>query len=460
MGLAEVLERHSRPVFSNRLDGQAPSLEKTSREIGAIGLDGEPPPPPETLDAFVARCRDLLEHGKLAELGERDWRFLPWALWHGQPSLAEEPRIIEALKQRLGSRFRRRELHNLARAWLQDFGPDMPGRDQVASLLAREVVKRPWPWAERHQRFTLFDAGTAPARLADHVFHSDAGIGEALAEAGLETETARGMALAALRHAIRRFGEALREGRVGEAERARLCDWALDEDGGIAAEVRPRLAEALLEPWADGRPPESLRDPIEAFILRHYGDPRTKPRHWLGVSEKAQSVFKRWLVRLALDQFLDVIDRFALERHWRYRRMFWMAYYRAGHIDEAHVMFGNKGFREARRIFGRDVPCALLEAGHKHVESEHAVLLMRIGRLVVADWSHNGRCVVWPEEVAWAPQFNKSRYSSSEVYPDEKRGDWACRHAGSDRYAWQNKVRNHIYERTRIWLEGSAFEVR
>ena len=43
------------------------------------------------------------------------------------------------------------------------------------------------------------------------------------------------------------------------------------------------------------------------------------------MSQDARAVFRRWLVKVALDQFLDVIDKLAAERMWRYRRAFWMA---------------------------------------------------------------------------------------------------------------------------------------
>lgn len=460
MGLGEALLRHQHPVFPCRLGASDGRLARTARELGALGLDTDPPPPAETLDAFAARMRGLLDSSGLAGLSERDWRLLPWALWHGEPCLAAEPRLLEALEQRLLARFRRRDVHALARAYLQEFSLDMPAGRRLAALLAGQVGMRGWPWAARHRAHALFDFEAAPGRLAAHVLHSHASIEEALALAGLEGRGQRGMALAALLEALRGFRERMRQGLASEMERDRLCTWALAEDGRIPAAVRPLLAEALLAPWTSGTPPSALREPIEQFVLRHYGDPRSRPRDWLGVSEDAKSVFKRWLVKLALDQFLDVIDRFALEQHWIYRRAFWMAYYRAGAIDEAHVMFGRRGYMEARRLFGRDVSCAELEGGRKPVAPEHAVLLMRIGRLVVADWSHNGRCVVWPEEVAWAPPFGHTRYSSSQVYPEEQRGDWACTHAGSPSYSWQRRVRDHIYARTRIWIGDRAFEVR
>jgi hypothetical protein len=248
------------------------------------------------------------------------------------------------------------------------------------------------------------------------------------------------------------------DGRVADWLQ-RMEVWALRPDGSIVAPCA--VAEAFLLPWRTRSPSPAIKDRIQTFILKHFGDPRVRKRVWQQVtSADAVAVFKKWLVKVALDQFLEVIDQtVAIERHqWRYRRAFWMAYFEADLISEAHVMFGQTGFDHARQVFGHEVPCARLRTAGKQVSKDHAVLLLRIGRVVVADWSHNGRCAIWKEDAQNVPTFDKTLYHSSDV--DADRADWNVRHAGADTYSWQHEVRDYIHRRTGMKPSPESFKVK
>ena len=163
--------------------------------------------------------------------------------------------------------------------------------------------------------------------------------------------------LAAQLLAVDNVEKALASGREPDARLERLLRWAVDA-GGVAAKLRGPLADALLRPWLSRPVPDPLKQRIQDFLLQHYGDPRTKQHRWAAASDEARQVFRKWLARVALAQFLEVIDRLALDRQWKYRRAFWTAYFDRDWVWDAQVAFGPGGAELARQLFGRDAPFA------------------------------------------------------------------------------------------------------
>ena len=89
--------------------------------------------------------------------------------------------------------------------------------------------------------------------------------------------------------------------------------------------------DSITEPTAD------LRQLLLEFFLNVYRDPRLHPQHWQQVNATASTIFRRWLARVSLDQFFDIISKNALDYHWRFRRQFWQAYLRLDAIDDAWI---------------------------------------------------------------------------------------------------------------------------
>ena len=133
---------------------------------------------------------------------------------------------------------------------------------------------------------------------------------------------------------------------------------------------------------------------------------------------------------------------------WRYRRAFWSAYHKKGVIDEAWVLFGPQArrfaipaFEEKSGSFGR------LETG-QGVLSNHSVLLLKIGKLTIADWSHAGKCYVWNQGNPAAPKMYEPRYSRPDVVTGSDNDGEA--HTSSETLNWQKKIREYIRRRTGI----------
>jgi hypothetical protein len=99
----------------------------------------------------------------------------------------------------------------------------------------------------------------------------------------------------------------------------------------------------------------------------------------------------------------------------------------------------------------------LVKGGRKPIDRNHAVLLLRLGDLVIADWSHNGRCGIWIERNRKAPSLLKGRYTSDDV--DWSSADQSWVHAGAANYTWQSKVREFLAEETGLVLHQREFSI-
>ncbi|MFZ3325517.1 MAG: EH signature domain-containing protein, partial [Methylocella sp.] len=72
------------------------------------------------------------------------------------------------------------------------------------------------------------------------------------------------------------------------------------------------------------------------------------------------------------------------------------------------------------------------------VLSNHSVLLMRSGKLTIADWSHNGRCHIWRDGKMEAPKLYQRRYGRDDLIGNSDNGGQA--HYGSEQGTWQRQI--------------------
>ena len=123
------------------------------------------------------------------------------------------------------------------------------------------------------------------------------------------------------------------------------------------------------------------------------------------------------------------------------------------------------GDRAAKSLFDVKAPYARWETGgRKQIQRGHAVLLMLIGRGVVAEWSHQGVCNVWHDaQDQSAPRLRKGLYTTDDVQigglgaPSSHAVQ--VKHDGSPGYAWQNKLANEIFRLTNTQVMQSEYRV-
>lgn len=427
----------------------AGAMERATRGLADAGE----PYDPEHLVRVVDHFREAVRGNALDRLGMRDWREVVWGIWLEPEPLAENECFLAALFARLksGSRLLCRRL---VLAYLMAFDAARESFRKIGGLLGNAVSAWEWDWQKRQQNFALFDPDRAPGLLAAHCLNTTAPVSECLEQAGISgSRRFGGMEEAAFRRALGTVHHALEAGEAAAPLLlSRLFAWAM-YDGQLAfPRSKTALAEALLLPWLTRMPRDDERERITEFLLRHLKDPRIEPINWYGVEEEAVRVVRKWLTRVALEQFLQVVDKVAEPEHWRYRRAFWMAYYERGLIDEAWVVFapaaerlGGWGLRELAG-FGR-LSDPLLQ--------NHCVLLMRLaGDLTVAEMSHMGKCRIWLPARTEAPALYKQNYRRRDT---NERPDFEQTHHASAQFIWQRKIANFLASNAGLHVPELSF---
>ncbi len=422
--------------------------------------------PPLSIDMPELRQRliEAAESGDWSGIGERNWRYTSECLSFGEPPLIANERFIAAYLAH-GARSRSAALVNgLIRYYLWHFEPARPGFRRIAAFLAEATPELGSRWIELHRRFLLFDPDRVAANLAAAVMAAERSPRDFLAQIGFSGQLAASELLgtAFIRACDGMVMHALAEENslmpAGYAQR--LVSWAHKGKeflyGGLARS-RSALAEALLLPWLTRMPPPEQRDFIKRALLGLLKEPRTNPVAWADVSEAAQGVMCLWLAKLSLEQFLEVVDQTVQTHHtrmWSSRRRFWTAYYEKGFMQEAWVVFGHRGAALARSAAGgrerSDIISFGTFIGDATSDQRQAVLIMKIGPLVVADWSHNGCCHVWLAGNGRAPRLFQREYYRSDLIIDS---DFEKPHIRN----WQSDIHDFIRLHTGLWMPGDDY---
>lgn len=444
-----------------------PEVSQLKRLANEVVSDVGPTdgPRPADLADIATGIVEAIRRGE--RLSRQQLRWAPWCLWASDIRLAEQRRVLMPILEAIVSADRDRPFRTLARAYIDAFQPDLPGLVETSQCLM--VLARRWPgtWALLQKDFELFDPETGPRRLADEVIKQDRPASEILMEYGVQGLSAGGGYAKAVTTALL---TALTGG--GDPDHLKRLDrvrrYALTEQGSaVHGELVPAIAEALLRPFGGKTPDKATKDQYLQVLLKLLSDPRLQPAKWIGVTDSLKDLVSSWLTEQSLRQFLEIIDRTAVERMFKYRRAFWQAVYDAGLVQGAWVAFGPDGANLALRVFGNATSFSRLETEGKPVESGHAVLLLQIGDSVVADWSHNGKVNIWSSASdRTAPRLYRPRYGSDEVRILSGQGNLetdeklSLMHMGSDTYHWQNRVAQRLYDLTGQRVQQHKYVVR
>lgn len=406
-------------------------------------------------DEMARQIRKVAAADGWSKMTDLELRRAVMCLGHGSPPPAGSPKILNGLMNEVAARRQRRTCRVLISHYLRNFDPSSDAIRQVGGFLARSVSEwRLRPWEERHRDFALFDVARAAGVIADRVMSTDS-VQQVMGPAGIRGDAlTAGIGAAAFRKAC----DIVRE-RLTTTPQLRdvqlLTHWAQSTSGRFVYDnARSPLAEALLLPWQDPRrdAPAPIKQYLEGFFDDAYGDPRLRYRNnrWQGVSEAARHVRMRWLARAALEHFLTVVDATASEQHqWDYRRAFWGAYIDGDYVSDAWVAFGAAGRLYARELAKEMDDATLSRYGMliRPYDRTQAVLLLRIGNLIIADWSHNGRVRIWRETDSNAPPFYENEYQAQDL-----RSACIFERPHLPPAGWQVHVHDEIRRHTRINL--------
>ena len=194
-------------------------------------------------------------------------------------------------------------------------------------------------------------------------------------------------------------------------------------DGSDNPGLRPLLYPALIRPFLEKDPPPERKKAIQSLVLDTYGDPRlsvtAKPR-LAGdpdgkLARDCVDVVRRWLAVETFRLFIEVIDRTGVDEWWEDRRDFWLRYFEAGRVSDVRAIFAGDAADVARRIKRDDGETGLTWAKLGQARRDHSVLLMQIGDLRIAEWSHSGKVRFWLPDTRPQPSMQARDYIGPEL---------------------------------------------
>lgn len=448
-------------------------------------------PSGEVLEILREELRKACAAGSLSSLPVRTLRRAPIVFWDREPQAAAFPGLLETFLA--GAADRPRWLRELIEAWLRDFAPDkklLPEAGRAAAhLLERTEDPRLTPWDRAHKRYSMFDATRGPQRVGSALLGGAAPVEEVLSAIGMDDpiraegrffRAAIQAMLGALPGALRGPGaqEAwTRAATILEIQRSRR-----DRMGREIAEPALRITDltgetiaACLDPWLRDPPSaHAPREEIKALLLRVIGDPRLRPERWRAAPEACAQLMRSWLAVASLETFFALISETNNDPQWQYRREFWRACLRkmpSHQPAEVWVILGPGMATRAKSVKDLANGYGRLEASSQG--SEQAVLLIRLGNIVLSEWSNVGPVRAWQIGDPRCPALYRTQYESRDLrakcldFPDhpirgkggafDGAGLW---HRDPQGYLWQGCAAAFLQNHTQLRLKPKDYELK
>ncbi len=385
---------------------------------------------------------------RLAELGGRKIRKIA-NLMFGADAAAERLRqdrefIREYLKM-IEQQDSRTIWRALIISYLTNYKPESKPIAMIAKCLSENRTLLPNGWPKVIDEVNLFDVRQAPQHVADFIFSRDDKIASLLDGIALDDRSAGMMEYVRRQIAEKIRDEVIKRGQSKFENMSRFHKWITNESNKIGDAFREASMIGLIGPMVKGESHSLMSKKSEKLLLETYGDPRIPEERvgWPGPEEYIR-MFIRRLNSGILERFLRIIQRTVHESSavgmWTAREEFWRAKY-LDKIDDALIICG----RAARELLEQermmdpddyDLPYSRLQGG----EREQSVLLMKIGDMTVAEWSHNGSCRIWKKGNRSAPEFTRDEELSHDTL-SSRRSNSDCRipHLGG---TWKYKIQS------------------
>jgi hypothetical protein len=452
MSLREIVDRYAK---GSVIETPAQKTSSVARTVAALEVRFEKLAqlPAEEQRLLWERVREAAARGDWTSIGPKDLKRTADLLFEGDSKLVRFPGLLKGYLAAVEHYPSRGALLRLVSAYCVHFDPKHPGIRAIARFLVSKLLEMSQIWMERHQAVGFFDPAKAPSRIAAGLLdHGNPR--EGLSQLGLVGR--RGSSGIAA-HVFCKVADTVRlrleqDGGLGEVKR--LIRWGSADGKTLLFESeKAALANALLLPWRQRPCSLPVRREVERFLLATLRDPRLHLGQWASVDDSAKIVMRRWLAENSLEQFLRVVDRVAPTYQWTHRRAFWNAYFKKGFVLDAWVAFGREGARLARSVSDGvgDEEMAYGELV-RPPNIKQAVLFLRIGDLLVADWSHLGSVRIWRRDNENAPELYAPHYGTSSLRQGCDFEDTHDQHGH-----WQAQTHAFIERHTGIRLERSSY---
>jgi hypothetical protein len=363
----------------------------------------------ERTEEDIERLRRILASfriGEAALLSRRDLRWIAAGIGSSPLISLNE---ISAIVAEIGRRPDRRLIRAVFRALLASYR-DESIREVLRSFVAGYV----------HALSSNIRRFSEQSKILDGDGHLDA-LSKCLAESddiyscalsnGLSSDILAGnygieLKLASIRDALK-----LSDAKAIE----RASDWVFD---GIKGRPIGDFYETILSPFEAKSPPPDVQKVLMSVLVRKFGDPRIDA--WPGLTGQGGAfrrdgciaTLKRWLSIEYLDLFIKIIEATA-DAQFKPRKSFWSRYFEKGVISDLTLVLAADANDVARRTRGQQENAEYMKwAKLNSASPAQSVLLMRLGDLIIAEWSHSGAMRFWKADDKSAPEFHLSDYDA------------------------------------------------
>jgi hypothetical protein len=448
----------------------------------ALELGGErvplPRPDPDIIWPQVQAWLSCDEPAKALSIDI--WKSVPALLWlqHEGKLAADYPRLRQGLVWAASMSVPRTGwVQSLADAYTEASGAEEESKQWLGNTLRQwcgELLdERLNIWRSRDRDWELFSPFHFPAKLSGKLQRSpEMSLKAALVDAGFTTarsqaaDLSRQAFLAHLKFPIiaARGYDPIHLERIREWK-----DLLLGESATWHKDFSAAVINGLLEPWASFNPSEvEFQKQIQGTLEEWFGPvPDRWTGHWNGASATSREILARWKILDVMEAFFQRVEDYArrlekrsgndeMRRHWRYRRPFWLAYYKKGVVTRARALIGRGmmdefGEDKLRGQFGK----AMARLDSK-LNKHHCGLLLEINELMVIDLSHNGKAYFYLPSNESLPVTSARSYDRDKI---DATADDALTHQGSETYAWQGRFADFIHHQTNVRLKPNDYSL-
>jgi hypothetical protein len=212
----------------------------------------------------------------------------------------------------------------------------------------------------------------------------------------------------------------------------------------------PEYAKALLGPYVNSDAPEDNKTDIVQFLLEHFSDPRIKPQIWAEVPPEYVEILNRWLTEQSFSLLMQVVKKSNDTKQWQERVRFWQPYIDAGYVREAWVALGKQADYVARGLVRDGVlksrsSYGTFMKGSGSVNQDHSVIFIKIGDVIISEWTHSGKMRLYLSGNKKAPLLYRPTYDVDFI-----RNDANCQEAITHHVHWQDKAEDIINQYVNI----------
>jgi hypothetical protein len=180
--------------------------------------------------------------------------------------------------------------------------------------------------------------------------------------------------------------------------------------------------EAMLAPFETALPPSEVQKLIIGKAVEKFRDPRIYS--WPGLRgadgqvrrDRCMATIRRWLSIEYLDLFIRIIESTAVDRQFQPRKAFWLKYFERDKITDVTLILASDADRAARAARSRETRTEYMKWSKLNAAlPNQSVLLMRLGDLIIAEWSHSGALRFWMATNEAAPEFHLPEYHGNQL---------------------------------------------